>query len=109
MINHLSYAIYLRQHLTDQLIGHTSEWQIIDVRTVEDFSRDHIVSARNIPIDMLRQNLFSIDKRSPVLVYSRVGYHGYIAYRIMKQTGYQIANLDGGWKLWQLGGYQARS
>jgi rhodanese-related sulfurtransferase len=92
----------------DELVGHTSRWQIIDVRSAKDFSNDHIPAADNIPIDMLRQNIATIKKDSPIIVYSRVGYHGYIAYRILKQLGYQVANLDGGWKLWQAGGYQAR-
>jgi NADPH-dependent 2,4-dienoyl-CoA reductase/sulfur reductase-like enzyme/rhodanese-related sulfurtransferase len=92
----------------DELVGHTSKWQIIDVRRAEDFSKDHVLDAENIPIDKLRQDIASIKKDSPVLVYSRVGYHGYIAYRILKQLGYEAANLDGGWKLWQSGGYQAR-
>lgn len=92
----------------DELVGHTSKWQIIDVRSAENFSKDHIPGSDNIPIDMLRQNIASIKKDSPLLVYSRVGYHGYIAYRILKQLGYEVANLDGGWKLWQSGGYQAR-
>lgn len=92
----------------DELVGHTSKWKIIDVRRGEEFSKDHILDAENIPIDMLRQDIASIKKDSRILVYSRVGYHGYIAYRILKQHGYEVANLDGGWKLWQSGGYQAR-
>ncbi|QKX57738.1 uncharacterized protein TRUGW13939_04858 [Talaromyces rugulosus] len=90
----------------DQLIGHIPEWQVVDVRSAENFSQGHVPSSRNIPIDTLRKSLASIHKRLPVLVYSRVGYHGYIAYRILKQLGYQVANLDGGWKLFVSGGYQ---
>ncbi|EED21864.1 pyridine nucleotide-disulfide oxidoreductase, putative [Talaromyces stipitatus ATCC 10500] len=84
----------------NELVGHTSEWQIIDVRTAENYTQSNIPSSRNIPLDTLRENLDNIDKEHPVLVYSRVGYHGYIAHRILKQLGYEVANLDGGWKLW---------
>jgi rhodanese-related sulfurtransferase len=65
------------------------------VRRAEDFSKDHILDVENIPIDKLRQNIASIKKDSPILVYSRVGYHGYIACRILKQLGYEVDNLDG--------------
>lgn len=82
-----------------ELEDHLDEWQIIDVRPPESFAASHVPLARNIPIDNLREGLFGIDKRRFVVVYSRVGYHGYLAYRILKQSGYDVANLDGGLKL----------
>jgi len=88
-----------------ELDGHLQDWQIIDVRSPENFARGHIPSARNIPIDELRGSLDDIDKQCPVVVYSRVGYHGYLAYRTLVQSGYQVANLDGGLKLITEGGF----
>ncbi|KAJ5482537.1 hypothetical protein N7475_001349 [Penicillium sp. IBT 31633x] len=84
---------------------HLPDWQIIDVRSAENFAKGHIPSARNIPIDDLRESLKDIDKERPVVVYSRVGYHGYLAYRTMIQLGYSVANLDGGIKLFVEGGF----
>lgn len=81
------------------LEDHLHDWQIIDVRSPESFAASHVTSARNIPIDNLRESLLRVDKRRFVVVYSRVGYHGYLAYRILKQSGYDVANLDGGLKL----------
>lgn len=86
------------------LDGHLQDWQMIDVRSPESFAQGHILSARNVPIDTLRENLAHIDKRRPIVVYSRVGYHGYLAFRILIQLGYQVANLDGGLKLLVEGG-----
>ncbi|GIJ98875.1 hypothetical protein Aspvir_000997 [Aspergillus viridinutans] len=88
------------------LQGHLHEWQIIDVRSAEHFAQGHLLLARNIPIDSLRPRLGEIEKDRPVLVYSRVGYHGYLAYRILVQSGYRAVNLDGGFKLFTDGGYQ---
>lgn len=88
------------------LQGHLHEWHIIDVRSAEHFAQGHLPLARNIPIDSLRSRLDEIGKDRPVLVYSRVGYHGYLAYRILVQSGYRAANLDGGLKLFTDGGYQ---
>ncbi|KAJ5368975.1 uncharacterized protein N7496_008735 [Penicillium cataractarum] len=87
-----------------QLDDHLDDWQIIDVRSPESFSQGHIRSAVHIPIDALRHNLSSIDKTRPAVVYSRVGYHGYLAYRILIQLGYEVFNLDGGFKLFLEGG-----
>ena len=87
------------------LDGHLQDWQMIDVRSAENFAKGHIPSARNIPIDELRESLRHIDNERPVVVYSRVGYHGYLAYRTMVQLGYKVANLDGGLKLFVEGGF----
>jgi NADPH-dependent 2,4-dienoyl-CoA reductase/sulfur reductase-like enzyme/rhodanese-related sulfurtransferase len=87
-----------------QLDDQTDDWQIIDVRSPENFAQGHIRSAVNIPIDALRHSLASINKGRPVVVYSRVGYHGYLAYRTLIQLGYKVFNLDGGFKLFLEGG-----
>jgi rhodanese-related sulfurtransferase len=87
-----------------ELDGHLNDWQIIDVRSPEDFRKEHVPSALNVPIDTLRESLAGIDKKRPVVVYSRVGYHGYLAYRTLMQLGYQVVNLDGGLKLLIEGG-----
>lgn len=88
----------------DELEGRLDDWQIIDVRSPENFTQGHIPSAVNIPIDTLRNRLASIHKQRPVVVYSRVGYHGYLAYRTLVQLGYRAFNLDGGLKLLLEGG-----
>jgi NADPH-dependent 2,4-dienoyl-CoA reductase/sulfur reductase-like enzyme/rhodanese-related sulfurtransferase len=84
---------------------HLGDWQIIDVRRPESYIKGHVPSARNIPIDSLRISLAGIDKQRPVLVYSRVGYHSYLAYRTLVQFGYRVASLDGGLKLLEERGY----
>lgn len=88
----------------DELEGRLDDYQIIDVRSPEKFAQGHVPSAINIPIDTLRNRLASIDKQRPVVVYSRVGYHGYLAYRTLVQFGYKAFNLDGGLKLLLEGG-----
>lgn len=88
-----------------ELDAHLKDWQIIDVRPPKSFAEGHLQSARNIPIDSLRKSLAGIDKERPILVYSRVGYHSYLAYRTLVQLGYQVASLDGGLKLLLEGRY----
>ncbi|EAW15025.1 putative pyridine nucleotide-disulfide oxidoreductase [Aspergillus clavatus NRRL 1] len=92
--------------LPSSLAGQLHDWQIIDVRSSEHFEQGHLPFAQNIPIDSLRSRIGEIGKERPILLYSRVGYHGYLGYRILVQSGYQAANLDGGLKLFVDGGYQ---
>ncbi|KAJ6133710.1 hypothetical protein N7523_000032 [Penicillium sp. IBT 18751x] len=90
------------------LSDHLLDWQIIDVRSAESFAMCHVPSAVNVPIDELRENLDKFDKKRPLVTYSRVGYHGYLAYRVLVQSGFQVANLDGGLKLLIEGGSDIR-
>lgn len=87
-----------------ELEGQLDDWQIIDVRPPKDFAEGRVLGALNVPIDTLRNRLACIDERRPVVVYSRVGYHGYLAYRTLVQLGYKVFNLDGGFKLYLEGG-----
>lgn len=59
------------------------KWQIVDVRSPEEFARGHLQSAQNIPLGMLRESICDLQKSAPILVYCRVGYRGYLAYRIL--------------------------
>jgi NADPH-dependent 2,4-dienoyl-CoA reductase/sulfur reductase-like enzyme/rhodanese-related sulfurtransferase len=84
---------------------HLLKYQIIDVRSSKEFQQSHMIGAINIPIDDLRESLESLDKAKPVLVYCWVGYRGYLAYRILKQNGFEVVNLNGGFKAACVGGY----
>ncbi|KEF50965.1 uncharacterized protein A1O9_12983 [Exophiala aquamarina CBS 119918] len=83
------------------------KYQIIDVRSLEEFRQGHMVGAINIPIGDLRKSLASLDKAKKLLVYCWVGYRGYLGYRILKQNGFEVVNLNGGFKAVCIGGYNA--
>jgi NADPH-dependent 2,4-dienoyl-CoA reductase/sulfur reductase-like enzyme/peroxiredoxin family protein/TusA-related sulfurtransferase/rhodanese-related sulfurtransferase len=77
--------------------------QLIDVRTPEEFSIQTIAGARNIEVDQLRRRLSELDPTRPVIVFCQIGMRGYLAYRILKQSGFaDVKNLSGGIKtyLW---------
>lgn len=82
----------------DRVSSLLQDWQIVDVRSPEEFARGHIPSAQNVPLDVLREKVPHLRKESPILVYCWVGYRGYLAYRILVQAGFKAANLDGGFK-----------
>ncbi|KAK1831162.1 hypothetical protein QBC39DRAFT_351918 [Podospora conica] len=72
--------------------------QVVDVRSPAEFSRGHLKGAVNINLNTLRDKTSALDKSRPVLAYCQVGYRGYVATRILEQDGFNVVNLDGGYK-----------
>jgi NADPH-dependent 2,4-dienoyl-CoA reductase/sulfur reductase-like enzyme/rhodanese-related sulfurtransferase len=81
--------------------------QVVDVRSPEEFARGHLHQAVNLPLNDLRHQLATLDSSRPTLVYCQVGYRGYLAYCILRQFGFDVVNLDGGFKTVIQGGYQS--
>jgi NADPH-dependent 2,4-dienoyl-CoA reductase/sulfur reductase-like enzyme/rhodanese-related sulfurtransferase len=93
-------------HAEDLKLGHDNS-QIVDVRSPAEYSRGHIPSAVNLNLNTLRDTAKTLDKTRPVVVYCQVGYRGYLGYRILKQMGFDVVNLDGGYKSILEGGFKA--
>jgi len=75
---------------------------LVDVRTPEEFNSGSISSAVNIPIDELRARLKELPRDREIVAYCQVGQRGYLATRILLQSGFQAANLGGGFKTFLL-------
>lgn len=73
---------------------------LLDIREPEEFSLGTIPGAINIPLGKLRSRLGELDKGKRYVVFCRVGLRGYVAERILKQNGFQCANLSGGYQTW---------
>jgi NADPH-dependent 2,4-dienoyl-CoA reductase/sulfur reductase-like enzyme/peroxiredoxin family protein/TusA-related sulfurtransferase/rhodanese-related sulfurtransferase len=87
------------KELRDLLETKASDLQLLDVRTAEEFEFGSIATARNLDINHLRDHLHELDPKRPLVVFCQVGIRGYLAYRILKQSGFnQIRNLSGGYK-----------
>ena len=75
---------------------------LLDVRTTTEFSNGKIDGAINIPVDEIRTRLDEISKDKTVFIYCEAGLRGYLAQRILKQSGFHnVFNLSGGYKLWK--------
>ncbi|MBE6453158.1 MAG: hypothetical protein E7012_06705 [Alphaproteobacteria bacterium] len=61
---------------------------LIDVRTPEDFKEDALPNAINLPLAAIRDNLDIIPHNRKIALYCNRGYGAYIAYQILKQTGF---------------------
>ena len=75
---------------------------ILDVRTIEEYNLSHIDGAINIPLDELRENLEKLDKSKEIVVHCHSGLRSYLACRILKQKGYNVKNLIGGYIMYDI-------
>ncbi|PVH73402.1 FAD/NAD(P)-binding domain-containing protein [Cadophora sp. DSE1049] len=89
----------------EDLKNEPADVQILDVRSPSEFAGGQLEKALNIPLNGLRENLAKLDEGRRIMVYCGVGYRGYLAYRILKQLGYEVVNLDGGYKSVVEGGF----
>lgn len=76
--------------------------QVIDVREPAENEMGAIPGAINIRLGDLRTRLGELDKSKTYVTCCAVGLRGYLAERILKQNGFKVYNLSGGWATWQL-------
>ena len=75
----------------------------IDVRTREEFAQGSIPGFINIPVDELREHLSELPRNVMIVLTCAVGLRGYVAYRILTQSGFnELRNLSGGYKTWYM-------
>jgi len=75
---------------------------LLDVRMPQEFARGHIPGAVNIPVDDLRSHLGELPNNRQIAAYCQVGQRGYLATRILRQAGFSVVNLGGGYETYQL-------
>jgi NADPH-dependent 2,4-dienoyl-CoA reductase/sulfur reductase-like enzyme/peroxiredoxin family protein/rhodanese-related sulfurtransferase/TusA-related sulfurtransferase len=74
---------------------------LLDVRSPGEFQAGTIPGAVNIPVDDLRERLGELPRGKELLVFCQVGLRGYLACRILDQSGFRCRNLSGGYKTYQ--------
>jgi NADPH-dependent 2,4-dienoyl-CoA reductase/sulfur reductase-like enzyme/peroxiredoxin family protein/rhodanese-related sulfurtransferase/TusA-related sulfurtransferase len=70
---------------------------LLDVRSDLEYDNGHFPKAVNIPVNDLRKRISEIDKTKQVLAYCQEGLRGYLAEQFLKQHGYAVKNLTGGY------------
>ena len=74
-----------------------ADYDLLDVRGPDEFADGHAPGARNIPLNTLRSMLGEISKNRPLAVYCAVGGRAHTAVRLLRQHGFNAANLSGGY------------
>ncbi len=81
---------------------------LLDVRTPGEFKQGHVPGA--IEIDFLSddfvENVSKLDKDTTYLIYCRSGHRSHQAGTKMKELGYKVVNLEGGFLQWQEEGFE---
>jgi NADPH-dependent 2,4-dienoyl-CoA reductase/sulfur reductase-like enzyme/rhodanese-related sulfurtransferase len=71
---------------------------LLDVRDPDEFESGHVPGAKNIPLPELRGRLNELPTTREIRLYCGVGQRAYYATRLLKQRGFQVLNLSGGYK-----------
>ena len=72
---------------------------IIDVRTIDEYNREHIPNAVNIPLDQIEN--ITYDKNTKIIVHCQTGIRSEEAVKKLANLGYtSLYNLDGGLLNW---------
>ncbi len=75
---------------------------LIDVRSAKQRESGDINGSINIPIDQLRDRIDELDKEKKYIVFSQSGHRSYNAERLLRQRGYDVKNLSGGFSLYEV-------
>ena len=100
LLTGLSGAVYADAIPEDALI--------LDVREPEEHELGAVPGAVNIPLGQLRGRLGELDRSRRIVCYCQVGLRGYLAERILKQNGFDAANLSGGYLTWKMFHHERR-
>jgi thioredoxin len=91
----------------DSLITASTNEQIVDVRTPEEFAAGHMQGAQNIDWKNsdFSINVGALDKTKPVLVYCQSGNRSQEAAEYLAKNGFTaVYELDGGYAAWESAG-----
>ena len=80
---------------------------VIDLRSTEAFSRGHIVSSRNVPMDELeaRMNTLESLKSKPIIAVCEAGITSTKAIDTLRKSGFEsVYGLKGGMNAWSQAG-----
>ncbi len=88
------------------LINH-EDAVVLDVRSIAEFNKGHIVNAVNIPLNSLAKQLQQLEKYRdrPIIVACRSGSRSGMAVKMLLKKGFQnVHNLRGGMMAWENAG-----
>ncbi|MGI6169672.1 MAG: rhodanese-like domain-containing protein [Christensenellales bacterium] len=78
------------------MLNRDSDLVIVDVRTPEEYEKEHIPGSYNYPLDGLAHSIPQEYKANPVVVYCRSGVRSAQAAAILHRMGYeQVYDLGG--------------
>lgn len=86
----------------------SSDYVLLDVRTVDEYKRGNIQNSIHIPLDILPKEVEKIisDKQTQLIVYCLSGSRSIVAASILESLGYtHVQNMTSGLLAWRAKGY----
>lgn len=74
---------------------------LLDVREPAECEKGTLPGAVTIPLGQLRNRLEELPRDRLIITYCAVGLRGYLAERILRQNGFDVRNLSGGFTTWR--------
>lgn len=102
-VQHLLPARGVRQISTTDLKKELKDKtkQLIDVRTFEEFTTNHIRGFINIPLNQISQKANELSKEKEVVLICQSGMRSNKGSKIFKKLGFkQVTNVRGGMRVW---------
>jgi rhodanese-related sulfurtransferase len=88
--------------LAAELLTSSEPPMVIDIRTPRERDEKRISPSTSIPLNHLEQNLNSLAKDRPLLLYCAGGYRSSIAASLLQRCGFaQVAEIAGGIAAWE--------
>lgn len=85
-----------------ELLSSTNPPLAIDVRAPGERQQKHIAGSQSIPLNRLTENLHTLPKDRPLLVYCAGGYRSSIAASLLQRAGFNaVAEIAGGLAAWE--------
>ncbi len=73
--------------------------QVLDVRKPTEFLSQHVLDARNFPLDYINANMDKLDREKTYHLHCLGGYRSMITASILRSRGFEnIVDIKGGWR-----------
>ena len=84
-------------------LQHLNNPNIIDIRSIEKYNNNHIPNSINIPLEKLLSNFNKhLEKNKKYYIYCQKGIQSKKVCQILKNSGYDVINIIGGYEDWIL-------
>ena len=81
----------------------------LDIRESFEQAAGLLPNTSSIPLNELRQRIDELPKDQTIYVYCQVGQRGYNAARVLMSHGFDVRNLDGGYKTYKQAKYELKN
>ncbi len=77
------------------------DWQVVDVREIEEFNEGHIPNALNVPLSSILQGEYGpLEQSESYIIICRSGNRSQTASEELAEAGFQIINVKQGISSW---------